>query len=167
MLSEVVVLTPSDRVSPNLAISAYTMTKALRFIAVQCCVPNAENYRKPIEHRIFRNSSSATVFLHQSQPISCRAHQRQNGGHNPVAAIDCVSKLDRLGDLGSWLCSPAFCQSGRALRVYPIVGVVVKDFRTSHDLGRPKFIPFLSKGRDLSKARQRRGGSLRFGFDWG
>ena len=78
MLSEVVVPAPSDRVSQNPAVSAYIMTKVLRYNAIRSCVSNAENYRKPIEYRILRNSSSATVFLHQAQPISCRAHQRQN-----------------------------------------------------------------------------------------
>jgi hypothetical protein len=53
------------------------------------------------------------------------------------------------------------------LRVYPIFSAAVKVSRTKKDLGRPQFLPFISKGRDLSKAKRRRAGSLRFGFDWG
>ena len=93
MLSEVVVPMASDRVSQNRAISAYTITKALRFNAIRSCVSNAENYRKPIEHRILRSLSSAAVLLDQAQPISCRAHQRQNVGDKRVAGFGIDVKL--------------------------------------------------------------------------
>ena len=63
MLSEVVVPMASDRVSRNQAISAYIITKALRFNAIRSCVSNAENYRKPIEHRILCIYQAQLFFL--------------------------------------------------------------------------------------------------------
>jgi hypothetical protein len=114
MLSEVVVPMASDRVSQPPAISAYTMTKALRFNAIQSCVSNAENYRKPIEHRILRIYQARLFFFIKRNRFPVERISDRTFGDNRVAGFDYLVSRSGSATSCSSLCSPAFlsvCES--------------------------------------------------------